>query len=118
MAYRKSLIQVKFRFREDLLRRLEREAKRGDRSTNDEIARRLEQSLRDQDAAAERAGLVEAIRGQIESMTPQEVGGAIVALVALGGPQLWSPTMAALRTEQGRAAFLESWLAQDEKQKQ
>src|SRR6516225_7307632 len=52
MAHRKSLIQVKFRFREDLLRRLEREAKRNDRSTNAEIAHRLEQSLQKEDEAA------------------------------------------------------------------
>jgi len=41
MAHRKSLIQVKFRFRKDLLAKVEREAKRHDRSTNDEIARVL-----------------------------------------------------------------------------
>jgi hypothetical protein len=52
MAHRKSLIQVKFRFRENLLRRLEREAKRNDRSTNAEIAHRLEQSLQKEDEAA------------------------------------------------------------------
>jgi Arc-like DNA binding domain len=45
MAYRKSLIQVKFRLRQDILRKLEREAKRHDRSTNDEIGRRLEESF-------------------------------------------------------------------------
>src|ERR1700730_18459543 len=45
VAYRKSLVQVRFRLREDILRRLEREAKRHDPSTTDEIARRLEQSL-------------------------------------------------------------------------
>ena len=45
MAHRKSLIQVKFRLRQDILRKLEREAKRHDRSTNDEIARRLEENV-------------------------------------------------------------------------
>jgi TraY domain len=46
MAYRKSLIQTKFRLRQDLLRKLEREAKRHDRSTTNEVAQRLEDSFR------------------------------------------------------------------------
>jgi hypothetical protein len=46
MVDRKSLIQVKFRLRQDILRKLERDAKRGDRSTNDEVGRRLEESYR------------------------------------------------------------------------
>jgi hypothetical protein len=56
MAYRKSLIQVKFRIRQDVLRRLEREAKREDRSVNDEIGRRLEESFRYEE---ERQSLIE-----------------------------------------------------------
>jgi hypothetical protein len=44
MVHRKSLIQVKFRFRKDLFARIEREAKRHDRSTNDEIARLVEEA--------------------------------------------------------------------------
>jgi len=44
-AYRKSLVQVRFRLRQDLLRRLEGAAKRNDRSTNDEVERRLEDSF-------------------------------------------------------------------------
>jgi hypothetical protein len=59
MAHRKSLIQVKFRFREDLLRRLEREAKRNDRSTNAEIAHRLEQSIQGEDQKKLLASTVE-----------------------------------------------------------
>jgi hypothetical protein len=45
MAHRKTLIQVKYRLRQDILRKLTSEAKRHDRSVNDEIARRLEDSF-------------------------------------------------------------------------
>jgi hypothetical protein len=44
-AYRKSLVQVRFRLRQDLLRRVEGAAKHNDRSTNDEVERRLEESF-------------------------------------------------------------------------
>jgi hypothetical protein len=67
MAYRKSLIQVKFRLREDILRKLEREAKRHDRSTNDEIARRLEESFRYGDWQEERQRLVTAMMADLGS---------------------------------------------------
>jgi hypothetical protein len=46
MAYRKTFIQVKFRIREGVLRGIERDAKRHDRSVNDEIGRCLEDSRR------------------------------------------------------------------------
>jgi hypothetical protein len=49
MADRNSLTQVKFRLRNDVLRKLERDAKRDDRSVNDEIGRRLEASYRDEE---------------------------------------------------------------------
>ena len=42
---RKSIIQVKFRLRRDVLRKLERAVKAGDRSVNDEIGRRLARSF-------------------------------------------------------------------------
>ncbi len=45
MAGQETLIQVKFRLKPDVLRKLEREAKRHARSVNDEIGRRLEDSL-------------------------------------------------------------------------
>jgi len=45
MPRRKSLVQVNFRVRQDILRKLEQEAKRHDRSTNDEVAWRLEESF-------------------------------------------------------------------------
>jgi hypothetical protein len=49
MPDRKTVVQVKFRLRQDVLRKLEREAQRNDRSVNDEIGRRLEQSFADRD---------------------------------------------------------------------
>jgi hypothetical protein len=45
MAYRKSLVQMRFRLRKELIGRLEREAKRNDRSLNDEVEQRLEESF-------------------------------------------------------------------------
>jgi Arc-like DNA binding domain len=45
MPDRKSIVQVKFRLRKDILRQLERSAKAYDRSVNAEIAHRLERSL-------------------------------------------------------------------------
>jgi hypothetical protein len=49
MADRKSVVQVKFRIRKEILRQLERAAKAGDRSVNDEIGRRLEESIRQEE---------------------------------------------------------------------
>jgi hypothetical protein len=46
---RKSIVQVKFRLRKDILRQLERSAKACDRSVNAEIAHRLEQSFEQED---------------------------------------------------------------------
>jgi hypothetical protein len=46
---RKSIVQLKFRLRKDILRQLERSAKAYDRSVNAEIAHRLEQSFEHQD---------------------------------------------------------------------
>jgi hypothetical protein len=45
MAGQETLIQVKFRIKPGVLRKLEREAKRHKQSVNDEIGRRLEDSL-------------------------------------------------------------------------
>jgi len=42
---RKSVVQVKFRLRKDVLKQLERAAKKADRSVNDEIGRRLAESI-------------------------------------------------------------------------
>jgi hypothetical protein len=71
MVYRKSLVQVKFRLRQDILRKLEREAKRHDRSTNDEIARRLERSFDYDDWREERLILITALKSH-PALTPQE----------------------------------------------
>jgi hypothetical protein len=67
MVHRKSLIQVKFRIRQDVLHKLEREAKRHDRSTNDEIGRRLEESLSYGDWREEREQLILAMRTDLTS---------------------------------------------------
>ena len=67
MAQRKSLIQVKFRFRKDLLARVEREAKRHDRSTNDEIARLVEEGLECGDWREDRERLIAAMITDLRS---------------------------------------------------
>jgi hypothetical protein len=70
MAYRKSLVQARYRFRKDLLRRLEREAKRNDRSMNDEMSVRLERSFDYENWREERLMLFTALRPQLEQ-TPE-----------------------------------------------
>jgi hypothetical protein len=50
MADRKTVVQVKFRLRRELLKEIERSAKSADRSTNEEIEFRLEESFRKEDA--------------------------------------------------------------------
>ncbi len=70
MGYRKSLVQARYRFRKDLLRRLEREAKRNDRSMNDEMAVRLERSFEYDDWRGERLFLITAFRKQF-GQTPE-----------------------------------------------
>jgi hypothetical protein len=81
MPYRKSLMQVKFRLRQDILRKLEREAKRHDRSTNDEIARRLEESFTYGDWREEREQLLLAIRTDLATHpNPSATRGAFTKL--------------------------------------
>ncbi len=63
---RKSIIQVKFRLRRDVLRKLERAAKANDRSTNDEIGRRLEDSFEYGNWREQRERLLLAITGALE----------------------------------------------------
>jgi Arc-like DNA binding domain len=106
VAYRKSLVQVRFRLRKEALRKLESAAKRHDRSTNDELAQRLEESFQQK----ERAEVEEALLTQIALMPPEQIGGALIGLAALGGPMGRQMSMAAIRTEQGRAAALD-WLS-------
>jgi hypothetical protein len=124
VAYRKSLVQVRFRLREDILRRLEREAKRHDRSTNDEIARRLEQSLEidnreDQTRQAEAMLMASMVmqtysvdvikaKSSLASMPTEQIDSVLRAVVALGGPEAKAASMAAIATKQGRAAALEA----------
>jgi hypothetical protein len=117
MAHRKSLIQVKFRLRQDILRSLEREAKRHDRSTNDEIARRLERSLEQDQTERNRAGVEELLQAQMASMPKEQIGGALVGLAAVGGPVGRRASMAAIATEEGKAAALD-WLSREAQQKE
>jgi hypothetical protein len=65
MARRKSVVQVNFRLRQDILRKLEREAKRNDRSTNDEIVRRIENSLTYDDWREKREDLLVFMRDKL-----------------------------------------------------
>jgi hypothetical protein len=60
MAHRKSLIQVKLQLRQDILRKLERDAKRRNISTTDEIARRIDESFKYGDWRDERERLIAA----------------------------------------------------------
>ena len=60
MAHRKSLIQVKLQLRQDILRKLERDAKRRNISTTDEIARRIDESFKYRDWRDERERLIAA----------------------------------------------------------
>jgi hypothetical protein len=61
MAYRISLIQQRFRVRKQLLAKLRREAEHNDRSVNDEIVRRLEESFAYGDWQAERRNVIAAV---------------------------------------------------------
>jgi hypothetical protein len=67
MSHRKSLIQVQFHLRQGIFRKLERDAKRRDISTTDEIARRLEQSFNYGDWREERERLVAAAFADLRS---------------------------------------------------
>jgi hypothetical protein len=117
MAHRKSLIQVKFRFRQDLLRRMEREAKRHDRSTNDEIARRLERSLEKDEADDQARKIEEAFQANyLASVPPEKIGGELLGLAGIGGPLGRRLSMAAIITEQGKAAALH-WLSMEQRAK-
>jgi hypothetical protein len=101
-------IALSLRVREELRRRLEREAKKQNHSLNAEIVHRLQRSLeRDQGIEVE-----EAIHGQLASMPKEQIGPALVALAGIGGPLGRLASMAAIATEEGRAAALErlAWM--------
>jgi Arc-like DNA binding domain len=67
MARQKPLVQVKFRLRQDILRKLAREAKRHGRSVNNEIGHRLEHSFdTGEDWREDRLLLITALRPQLE----------------------------------------------------
>ena len=67
MAHRKSLIQVKLQLRQDILRKLERDAKRRNISTTDEIARRIDESFKYRDWRDERERLIAAAFADLRS---------------------------------------------------
>jgi Arc-like DNA binding domain len=66
MPRRPSVVQVSFRLRQDSLRKLEREAKHNDRSMNDEIMRRLEDSLAFDDWREKREDILREMRTALE----------------------------------------------------
>jgi hypothetical protein len=70
VADRKSVVQVKFRLRREVLKQLERSAKAGDRSVNEEIQRRLEQSIQQE----EQQGLLEKAAKRALDLFAQERG--------------------------------------------
>jgi hypothetical protein len=65
------LVQLTLRLREDLRRRIEREAKKDDLSLNNEIVRRLERSFDYDDWRGERLVLITALRTH-PALTPRE----------------------------------------------
>jgi hypothetical protein len=85
---RKSIVQVKFRLRKDILRQLERSAKAYDRSVNAEIAHRLEQSF-------EHGDIITAVR---ETMASSGYAAGAAAGDAAGDA-------AALRSAPARESF-------------
>jgi hypothetical protein len=112
VAYRKSLVQVRFRLRKEALRKLEQAAKRHDRSANDELTERLEESFRqDERAELERVALKE-----LASESEQQGFSTLIMLAALGTPVARRMSMAAVRTKQGKAAALH-WLSMEQRAK-
>jgi Arc-like DNA binding domain len=66
MPRRPSVVQVSFRLRQDTLGKLKRAAKQHDRSMNDEIMRRLEDSLVFDDWREKRGRILEEMRRKLE----------------------------------------------------
>ena len=85
MADRKTVVQVKHRLRRDLLHRIERSAKTKDRSVNEEIERRLEESFRRE----ERAELI-----------LEAIDQTLKLLGISTDPATWSPGMRAWAAQQ------------------
>jgi hypothetical protein len=82
---RKTVVQVKHRLRRDLLQRIERSAKTKDRSVNEEIERRLEESFRRE----ERAELI-----------LEAINRTLKVLGISTDPGTWSPEMHAWAAQQ------------------
>jgi hypothetical protein len=87
MIYRKSLAQVKFRLRKELLNKIKRAAERNDRPMTEEIAALLEDAFDHRDWQAERLTLLTALEIALEN-NPQAL--AIRArLTEIGGRENW-----------------------------
>jgi LPS O-antigen subunit length determinant protein (WzzB/FepE family) len=91
MIYRKSLAQVKFRLRKELLNKIKRAAERNDRPMTEEIAALLEDAFDQRDWQAERLTLLTALELALEN-NPQ--ASAIRAqLTEIGGRGDWRATI-------------------------
>ena len=110
-------IHLKLRFEERLRRRLEREAAKRDSSMNSEIIRRLEWSLQKEEADDQARKIEEAFQANyLASVPPEKIGGELLGLAGIGGPLGRRLSMAAIITEQGKAAALH-WLSMEQRAK-
>jgi hypothetical protein len=85
VADRKTVVQVKHRLRRDLLQRIERSAKTKDRSVNEEIERRLEESFQ---------------REERDKLILEAIDRTLKVLGISTDPGTWSPEMHAWAAEQ------------------
>jgi hypothetical protein len=81
---------------------------------SDEIGRRLQQSIEKDEEDGRTTEVEDVLRHDLSSMPKEQVGGALIAIVGLGGPLGRRMSMAAMRTEEGKAAAL-AWLALEQK---
>ena len=93
MADRKTVVQVKHRLRRDLLQRIVRSARATDRSVNEEIEWRLEQSFRREERA-------ELIAEAINRVIPEAMNRMFKVFENNTNPATWSPEMRAWAAEQ------------------
>jgi hypothetical protein len=93
MADRKTVVQVKHRLRRDLLQRIVRSAKATDRSVNEEIEWRLEQSFRQEERA-------ELIAEAINRVIPEAMNRMFKVFENNTNPATWSPEMRAWAAQQ------------------
>ena len=93
MADRKTVVQVKHRLRRDLLQRIVRSARTADRSVNEEIEWRLEQSFRQEERA-------ELIAEAINQVIPEAMKRIFEVFENNTNPATWSPEMRAWAAQQ------------------